>query len=42
MEALKKIRDIGVGHLPAVDREGKPIGIVSLKDLVEALLALNE
>ncbi len=40
MEALKKMRDIGVRHLPVVDREGKPIGIVSLRDLAEALLAL--
>ena len=40
MEALKKMRDIGVRHLPVVDREGKPIGIVSLRDLVEALFTL--
>jgi len=39
-EALKKMRSAGVRHLPVVDDGETPIGIVSLRDLLEALIAL--
>jgi len=40
VEALKRMRDAAVRHLPIVDREGKPIGIISMRDLVDALVTL--
>lgn len=33
MEALKKMRDHMIGDLPVLDGEGKPVGMVALKDL---------
>lgn len=32
-EALKKLRDHMIGELPVVDGDGKPVGLITLKDL---------
>jgi len=39
-EALKIMRDANIRHLPVVDKEGKPIGMLSIRDLVEAIVTL--
>lgn len=33
MEALKKLRDHMIGELPVVDPSGRPLGLITLKDL---------
>lgn len=42
IEALKKMREYGIRHLPVVDREGKPIGMVSVRDIIDLILAFTE
>ncbi len=39
-EALEKMRSINVRHLPVVDNEGKPVGALSIRDVVEAMVVL--
>jgi len=39
-EAIKTMRDANIRHLPVVDRENKPIGILSLRDIIDAITAL--
>ena len=39
-EALEKMRSINVRHLPVVDDEGKPVGALSIRDVVEAMVVL--
>lgn len=39
-DALRKMREYNVRHLPVVDREGKPLGMVSLRDLIDLTLIL--
>ncbi|MEL9997355.1 MAG: CBS domain-containing protein [Sulfolobales archaeon] len=41
-EALKKMREYNVRHLPVVDRDGKPLGMVSVRDLLDAVLTFIE
>lgn len=41
-DALKKMREYGVRHLPVVDREGKPVGMVSVRDIIDLILAFTE
>ncbi|MCD6324195.1 MAG: CBS domain-containing protein, partial [Desulfurococcales archaeon] len=37
-EAIDTMREAGVRHLPVVDSEGKPLGMLSMRDVVEALM----
>lgn len=38
VEAIKKMRDINVRHLPVVDKDGKPVGMISMRDLIDAAM----
>ena len=38
-EVLDKFRELGVRHLPVVDRDGKPVGVISVRDVL-ALIEL--
>lgn len=33
-EVLEKLRELGVRHLPVVDKENKPIGVISMRDVL--------
>ena len=40
VEALDKMVEARIRHLPVVDEDGKPVGIVSIRDLTDGLLTL--
>ncbi|KSW12705.1 histidine kinase [Pyrodictium occultum] len=40
VDVIKKMRDANVRHLPVVDDEGKPIGIISARDIMDTILTL--
>ncbi len=37
-DALSRMKEIRVRHLPVVDEEGKPIGVVSIRDIMDYVL----
>ncbi len=37
-EALKKMRENNIRHLPVINSEKKPVGMVSLRDVIDAIL----
>jgi len=37
-EALQKMRENNIRHLPVTDLEKKPVGMVSLRDVIDAIL----
>ncbi|MCE4615869.1 MAG: CBS domain-containing protein [Aeropyrum sp.] len=37
---IKKMSDIGVRHLPVVDESGKPIGIISYRDVLDFMMSV--
>ena len=39
-EVLEKMRRFNIRHLPVVDKHGKPIGMVSQRDLLDVVLTL--
>ncbi len=41
-DALRKMRDYNIRHLPVVDSENKPIGMVSVRDILDAILTFTE
>ena len=41
-EALEVMLDHGFRHLPVLDREGKAVGIVSIRDLAKAVISPHE
>lgn len=41
-EAVRKMRDADIKHLPVVDEEGKPKGIVAIKDIIDVVWLLME
>lgn len=40
MDALKTMKEANIRHLPVVDKEGKPVGMLSMRDIVEAIIML--
>ena len=38
-EVIEKFSELGVRHLPVVDKEGRPVGVISVRDVL-ALLEL--
>jgi CBS domain-containing protein len=40
--AMEKMRQLGVRHLPVVDEEGRPVGMVSFRDIMDLVLMLVE
>ncbi len=41
-EALKKMREYNIRHLPVIDKDGKPLGMVSVRDVLDAVLTFVE
>lgn len=39
-EALRKMRDADVKHLPVVDKENKPVGVIAVRDVLDAVMML--
>ncbi len=39
-EATRKMKDADVSHLPVVDEEGKPVGVISMRDVMDASMLL--
>ncbi len=39
-DALRKMREYNIRHLPVVDKDGKPLGMISLRDLIDLTLML--
>jgi CBS domain-containing protein len=35
-DAVEKMRQFNVRHLPVVDKEGRPLGVVSMRDVINA------
>ncbi|CCC81779.1 CBS domain-containing protein [Thermoproteus tenax] len=35
LEAVEKMRNLNARHLPVVDKEGRPIGILSMRDVLD-------
>ncbi len=42
LEAMRKMRDADIKHLPVVDKDGKPIGMVTMRDIVDVAWLLLE
>ncbi len=40
--AMEKMRRLGVRHLPVVDEAGRPVGMVSFRDIMDLVLMLVE
>ncbi|MCE4617563.1 MAG: CBS domain-containing protein [Desulfurococcales archaeon] len=38
-EAIRVMRNAAVRHLPVVDEEGKPVGVVSMRDILDAVFS---
>ncbi len=36
-EALRRMKEVNVRHLPVVGKDGKPIGMISLRDIVDVI-----
>jgi len=39
-EALARMKEINVRHLPVVDEDGRPIGVLSIRDIIDFMLRL--
>ena len=39
-EVSRKMREADISHLPVVDEEGKPVGVLSVKDVIDASMLL--
>ncbi|RLG78628.1 MAG: histidine kinase [Thermoprotei archaeon] len=42
MEAVITMRESNIRHLPVIDREGRPVGMLSLRDVLDAVTTLME
>ncbi len=42
IDAMKKMRDANIKHLPVVDGEGKPIGMITMRDIIDVAWLLLE
>jgi len=40
IEVIKKMRNANVRHIPVVDDEGRPVGMISARDLMDFVLTL--
>ena len=40
--AMEKMRELGIRHLPVVDEQGRPVGMVSFRDIMDLVLTLIE
>jgi CBS domain-containing protein len=39
-EAVRKMRSLNVRHIPVVDEEGKPVGMVPFRDVLDTMMTL--
>lgn len=39
-EAIRKMKDADVSHLPVVNEEGRPVGALSMRDIMDASMLL--
>ncbi len=42
IDAMKKMRNADIKHLPVVDGEGKPLGMITMRDIIDAAWLLLE
>jgi len=40
VEVIRKMRDLNVRHIPVVSDDGKPVGVISARDVLDAVLTL--
>ena len=40
LEVIRKMRDVNVRHIPVVDEEGKPVGVISSRDVLDIILTI--
>lgn len=40
IDIIKKMRNANVRHIPVVDKDGKPVGMVSVRDIMDFVLTL--
>ena len=40
VDAINLMKEAGVRHLPVVDEKGRPVGVISFRDVLEAALML--
>jgi len=40
LEVIRKMRDVNVRHMPVVDEEGKPVGVISSRDVLDIILTM--
>ena len=41
-EAMEKMKELRIRHLPVVDDEGRPLGVISMRDIIELMLAFTD
>ncbi len=42
LEAMRKMRDADIKHLPVVDKDNKPLGMITMRDILDAAWLLLE
>jgi len=42
LEAMRKMRDADIKHLPVVDKDHKPLGMITMRDILDAAWLLFE
>lgn len=42
IDALNKMKEAKIRHLPVVDEDGRPIGMVSIRDILEIIASLAQ
>ncbi len=42
IDAMKKMREADIKHLPVVDGEGRPVGMITMRDIVDVAWLLLE
>jgi len=42
LEALSKMKEAKIRHLPVVDDENRPLGMVSVRDILEIIVSLTQ
>jgi CBS domain-containing protein len=40
LTVIRKMREVGVRHLPVVDEEGRPVGIISYRDVLDLIMTI--
>ncbi len=40
VDVIRRMRDLNVRHLPVVDDDGRPVGVISARDVLDAVLTL--